>query len=93
MGVSIYLCIYIIMEAKIKKWGNSLALRLPKKTVDLLNLKENSLVGFDYDKNQIIIKPKAEEKEYSLEELLAKVTPENIHEEIDFGKPVGKEIW
>ncbi len=80
------------MTTQIKKWGNSLALRLPKKTVDFLELKEGSFVGFKYDKNQIVIKPQ-KEKEYTLDELLAKVTPENIHEEIDFGRPVGKEIW
>jgi len=80
------------METKIKKWGNSLAVRLPKRTVDFLDLKEGSSVGFDYNKNQIIIKP-TKEKEYTLDDLLAKVTPENIHKEVDFGKPVGKEIW
>ncbi len=80
------------MTTQIKKWGNSLAIRLPKKTVDFLGLKENSIVGFDYDKKQIVIKPK-KEKEYTLDELLDKVTPKNIHEEIDFGGPVGKEVW
>ncbi|MBU1046290.1 AbrB/MazE/SpoVT family DNA-binding domain-containing protein [Patescibacteria group bacterium] len=82
----------MITETKIKKWGNSLAVRLPKKTVDFLGLKEGSVVGFNYDKNQIVIKPQ-KEKEYTLDELLAKVTSENIHEEIDFGGPFGKEIW
>lgn len=81
-----------MLETKIKKWGNSLAVRLPKKTVDFLGLKENSLIMFNYDKEQIVIKPK-KEKEYTLDELLDKVTPENIHEEVDWGKPVGKEVW
>ena len=80
------------MTTQIKKWGNSLALRLPKKTVDFLGLKEGSFVGFDYDKNQIVIKPR-KEKEYSLTELTDKITPENIHKEVNWGKPVGKEIW
>lgn len=80
------------METKIKKWGNSLALRLPKKTTDFLNLKEGSSVDFDFDKNQIIIKPK-KEKEITLKELVDKITPENIHKEIEAGGPIGKEIW
>ena len=79
-------------KTKIKKWGNSLAIRLPKTSVDLLNLKEDSLVSFDYDKNKIIIKPE-KEKECTLNELVSKITPENRYEEVDFGKPVGKEIW
>jgi antitoxin MazE len=81
-----------MMETKIKKWGNSLALRLPKKTVDFLNLKEDSLVMFDYNKNQITIKPK-KEKKYTLKELTDKITPENIHKEVESGGPVGKEVW
>jgi len=84
--------IHKIMTTKIKKWGNSLAIRLPKKTVDFLGLKEGSLVGFDYDKNQITIKPK-KEKEYTLKELTDKITSKNIHQEVDWGGPVGKEIW
>ncbi|MDD2935277.1 MAG: AbrB/MazE/SpoVT family DNA-binding domain-containing protein [Candidatus Pacebacteria bacterium] len=80
------------MKTRIKKWGNSLAIRLPKTSVDLLNLKENNEVSFDFDKDQIIIKPE-NKKEYSLSELISKINSKNIHKEIDWGKPVGKEIW
>ena len=66
-----------------------MAVRLPKKTVDFLGLKENFLIMFNYDKEQIVIKPK-KEKEYTLDELLDKVTPENIHEEVDWGETCWK---
>lgn len=82
------------MKTKIKKWGNSLAVRLPKAGVDLLKLKEDSFVifDFDYNKNQILIKPE-EKKEYKLDELINKITPQNIHDEVEWSGPVGKEIW
>ncbi len=80
-------------KTKIKKWGNSLAIRLPKTSVDLLNLKENSLVSFDYDKKQIVIKPEKKKNVFTLKGLTDKITKDNLHEEIDWGKPVGKEVW
>ena len=81
-------------KTKIKKWGNSLAIRLPKAGVDLLKLKEDSFVlfDFDYNKNQILIKPE-EKEEYTLDELISKITPKNIHDEVCWGSPDGKEIW
>ncbi len=80
------------MKTKIKKWGNSLALRLPKTSIELLGLKENSSVVFDYDKNRIIIKPD-QKREYTLNNLVSKITPNNKHKTVDWGKPVGKELW
>jgi antitoxin MazE len=80
------------MQTKIKKWGNSLALRIPKLIALDANLKLNKLVDLSIDKDSIIITP-IEEKEYSLEKLLKGVTKNNLHGEIGTGVPVGKEIW
>jgi len=80
------------MKTKIKKWGNSLAVRLPKRTVDFLDLKENSFVVFDYNKNQIVIRPD-KRRVFSLKELTDKITKENRHKETNWGDSVGKEIW
>ena len=80
------------MQTKIKKWGNSLALRIPKLLASDANLKINKTVDISIDKGSIIITP-ISEKEYSLEKLLKKVNKNNLHKEIGTGSPVGKEIW
>ncbi len=80
------------MQTKIKKWGNSLALRIPKLIALDANLKLNKLVDLSIEKDSIVITP-IEEKEYSLEKLLKGVTKNNLHGEFDTGAPVGKEIW
>ena len=80
------------MQTQIKKWGNSLALRIPKLLALDANLKLNKLVAISFDKGSIIITP-IDEKEYSLKKLLEGVSKNNLHGEFDTGTPVGKEIW
>ena len=80
------------MQTKIQKWGNSLALRIPKSFALNVNIKQNELVDLSIDKGKIIITPIAQ-KEYSLEELLEGVSKNNVHSEFDTGAPAGKEIW
>ena len=80
------------MQTKIKKWGNSLALRIPKSFALNANLRQNELVDISIDKEKIIITPIGE-KEYSLDELLEGVSEDNLHGEFDTGVPVGKESW
>ena len=79
------------MQTKIKKWGNSLALRIPKSFALNANLRQDELVDISIDKERIIITPIGE-KEYSLDDLLAGVSEDNLHDEFDTGAPVGKEI-
>ena len=79
------------MQTKIKKWGNSLAVRIPKLLALDANLKQNEWVDLSIEKNSIIITPIGE-KEYSLEKLLKGVSKNNLHGEFDTGAPVGKEI-
>ena len=80
------------MQTKITKWGNSLALRIPKSFALDANLRQNELVDISIDKEKIIITPIGK-KEYSLDELLEGVSEDNLHGEFDTGIPVGKEIW
>jgi antitoxin MazE len=80
------------MQTKVKKWGNSLALRIPKSFALNANLRQDELVDISMDKERIIITPIGE-KEYSLDELLAGVSEDNLHGEFDTGGAVGKEIW
>ena len=80
------------MQTKIQKWGNSLALRIPKSFALNVNIKQNELVDLSIDKGKIIITP-ISQKECSLEELLEGVSENNLHSEFDTGAPAGKEIW
>ncbi len=80
------------MQTKIQKWGNSLAIRIPKSFALDINLKQDELVDLSLDESKIVITPIGGKK-YSLEELLKGVSKNNLHGEIDTGSPIGKEIW
>ncbi|MDR3244215.1 MAG: AbrB/MazE/SpoVT family DNA-binding domain-containing protein [Elusimicrobiota bacterium] len=77
------------METVIKKWGNSLGIRIPNLIVKELSLKDGSSVNIEDINNEIVIKPKRK----TLDEMLDEINEHNIHEEIETGSPVGKEIW
>jgi antitoxin MazE len=79
------------MEVRVQKWGNSLAIRIPKVYADEINVHSGSLITIDREENKLILEAKQDRKK--LKELLAKVTSENIHEEIDTGEGVGNEAW
>jgi antitoxin MazE len=80
------------MKVQIQKWGNSLALRIPKSFAVESKIKQGSTVDVSLESGKIIVFPIAE-NEISLDEMLAQVTPENLHGEIDTGSSLGKEIW
>jgi antitoxin MazE len=79
-----------IMEAVVKKWGNSLGIRIPSLIVREFSLKDGSLVNINDRGQEIIIKPVFKNK---LSEMLSQINEQNIHEEIKTTGPVGKEIW
>jgi antitoxin MazE len=78
------------MEAVIKKWGNSLGIRIPKFIVKELSLKDGSSVEIEDKEGQIIIHPKNVK---NLHELLQKINKTNIHSEVETNGPIGQEIW
>ena len=78
------------MEAVVKKWGNSLGIRIPNHIVRGFSLKDGSHVDINDEGQKIVVKPT---NKISLSEMLSKINKHNIHEEIDTGGPVGKEIW
>ncbi len=80
------------MKVQIQKWGNSLALRIPKSFAIESNIEQGSTVEISLENGRIIVFPVAE-PEFSLDELLSKVTPENLHGEVDTGNSVGLESW
>ncbi len=79
------------MLTRIQKWGNSLALRIPRAYAKEVSLFEGSEVNIKVAGGKIIIEPTIDN--YSLDNLLSKVKEENIHNEYSWGKPSGKELW
>ena len=80
------------MQVKVQKWGNSIALRIPKSFALETSLKCGSTVNLSLDNGKLIIEPVTPE-EYNLENLLSAVKETNIHKEYSDGKPLGKELW
>lgn len=80
------------MKARIQKWGNSLALRIPKTFAAEVHLKENSPVEVSVTEGKLVVIPVSKSK-LTLEKLLAGVTSENIHAEVETGPAVGNEVW
>ena len=78
------------MEATVKKWGNSLGIRIPNLIVRELSLKDGSCVDINDNGNEIVIKPL---RKSNLSEMLKLINEQNIHEEIKSTGPVGNEIW
>lgn len=80
------------MKTQVQKWGNSLAIRIPKSFAQETNIENGSAVDVSLEDGEIVIKPLLE-PQYSLDDFLAKITKSNIHKEIDTGEPQGKEVW
>ncbi len=80
------------MKTRVQKWGNSLAVRIPKSFAAEVGLYENTAVDLSIAKGKLVVQPRPEEP-LSLEALLAGITDENVHGEWDTGPTVGKEIW
>ena len=78
------------MGTKIQKWGNSLAIRIPKSYAEALNFEEGSDVKFKIIKDKLVISKK-KKSEFKLNELLLRVTEKNLHKEIVFEKITAKE--
>ena len=79
-------------KSKIRKWGNSLAIRIPGAVAKELGLSDSSEVQITSDGSSVTIKPK-KTKKITLDELLKGVTPKDVHGEFDWGPDVGAERW
>jgi antitoxin MazE len=80
------------MKATVKKWGNSAAVRIPSSVMEATHLHLDEVVDVREEKGRIVIEP-VRKKTYKLEDLLKGITSKNLHEEVDFGSPEGKEVW
>ncbi|OAI22680.1 PbsX family transcriptional regulator [Methylosinus sp. R-45379] len=74
------------MRAIVEKWGDSAAVRIPSAVVEQARLEIDQAVQVRVEGGRVVIEPLTA-PEYSLDDLLAGVTPENLHEEESFGPP------
>jgi len=79
------------MRVLVKKWGNSASVRIPTGIMEAARIELDDPVDVREENGRIVIEPIRQE--YTLTQLLEGVTPENIHAEVDFGEPMGKESW
>jgi antitoxin MazE len=79
-------------KSQLAKWGNSLAVRLPRWVVETAGLRKGDSLILSVGKDGGVVMRPARRK-YRLEELVSAITPRNRHDETDWGGPVGKEIW
>jgi antitoxin MazE len=78
------------MTTKVQKWGNSLAVRLPKEIAENVGFRQGSVVSIVGGAGLIYIRPLRPKE--TLEQLVRKINKKNRHSEIDFGKSIGKEM-
>ena len=81
----------IRLRATVGKWGNSAAVRIPATLLAQANLTDKQAIDLVLSDGKITLEP-VTKQEINLEDLLAQITPNNPHGEVEFGKPIGREI-
>ena len=80
------------MEVIVKKWGNSAAVRIPAAVMTAAHVDLDQSVDVREEQGRIVIEP-VRRKAYKLDELLGGISAKNLHQPVDTGAPVGKEVW
>jgi antitoxin MazE len=78
-------------RVQIVKWGNSQAVRLPKAVLKQANVQQGDELTVRVEGHRISLEPAA--PEITLDSLIASITSQNRHSELDWGRPVGNEVW
>lgn len=79
------------MVTSVQRWGNSLAIRIPKAFAAQAQLDENTTVEISIEGERITIVPAR--REWKLADLVRKVSPDNLHREVKWGGRTGRESW
>lgn len=79
------------MKTRIAKWGNSLAVRVPRPFAEEIGLEEGREVDLSLVDGKLVLS--SSDEEWSLDRLIAGITKDNVHTETDTGPPLGNEIW
>lgn len=80
------------MITTIQKWGNSLAVRIPKTVAQDIHLKTGAPVDLIVRDGKLLVEPKAT-RTYQLSQLLKQISKRNLHNEVETGRPTGNEVW
>lgn len=80
------------MVGRIEQWGDSLGMRIPQSVAEQAQFRPGSTVTMTVENGRLVVAPEAPIV-FTLEELVAAITPENIHAETDWGPAVGSEVW
>jgi len=78
------------MKATISRWGNSLALRIPKSAIEAAGLREGDVVDVQEDGGILRI---ARSSRIDIDEMIESIDPATIHAEVNWGPTVGRELW
>jgi antitoxin MazE len=79
-------------KAQMVRWGNSLAVRIPKSLAEEAKLKEGDALTLDVEAPGIV-SLKAADRPSTLAEIISQITPQNLHKEQNWGEPLGAEKW
>lgn len=79
------------MRTKIQKWGNSLAVRIPKPLAKEIQIGEGRDMEIFSGNGRIVLAPIS--RAYELKALLSQIKKENLHSELETGAPLSKEVW
>ena len=80
------------MWTRVQKWGNSLALRIPRSFAAEARLEQGTPVEVSLVEGKLVVTPLTNPA-FTLEQLLAGVTEENLHRAVDTGPAIGHEVW
>lgn len=84
------------MKVAFQKWGNSLALRVPKAFAEEIGARDGEAAEMTVRDGKLVIeiaRPRRRKHRYDLNKLVAGITADNRHSEIEWGAPVGREVW
>lgn len=80
------------MNTQLAKWGNSLAVRIPKQVAEQAHLREGDRLELNVTSDGTVVL-KSAKPAYAIEHLVEGITLGNRHAETDWGQPMGKELW
>ncbi|MEJ5244984.1 MAG: AbrB/MazE/SpoVT family DNA-binding domain-containing protein [Bacteroidota bacterium] len=80
------------MELQVRKWGNSLGIRIPQSIANQINIQDGSRINLVLKKNKIELIP-VDTDVFELDNLISLISEENLHQEAETGDKQGKEIW
>ena len=80
------------MKTMIQRWGNSLALRIPKTFAEEMSVREGDEVEMNVARGRLVVAPRPP-RNYHLADLVAKIRPGNRHQEVIVEGPQGGEVW